>query len=379
MWLLHRFRSLLNAIQDVEEFLTSKDISEDQQQKLSDIIDSCQGVIQDTQRTLEKYSPIKLPSGGIRRRTQRAWKQLTWDPGDIQGLRNRILSNVLLLNSFSHSFTRDKLVGLVKGQDQLIRRQEQQHHQKVLDWLTPTDYATQQSDIISRRQAGTGQWLLESPKFQGWLTTKKEALFCPGIPGAGKTVFASIVIDQLCDTFFGNPSIGIYYIYCNFRRAEKQTLHDFMASLLKQLAYGQSSPQTIVRSLYDRHQERNTRPSIDVLRKTLYSVARTYSRVFVVVDALDECQKLDGSQSKLISELLSLRATVEANILMTSRIIPEIAARFSDAVRMEIRAHESDIDRYLDGNMSHLPGFVLRDPDLQLKIKEKIIKSVDGM
>jgi hypothetical protein len=34
----------------------------------------------------------------------------------------------------------------------------------MADWLTPIDYSTQKSDFISRRQEGTGEWLLDSDK-----------------------------------------------------------------------------------------------------------------------------------------------------------------------------------------------------------------------
>jgi hypothetical protein len=38
-----------------------------------------------------------------------------------------------------------------------------QHQSRtVLDWLTLVDYALRRSDFISRRQAGTGQWLIDS-------------------------------------------------------------------------------------------------------------------------------------------------------------------------------------------------------------------------
>jgi hypothetical protein len=90
--------------------------------------------------------------------------------------------------------------------------------QAILDWLTPIDYAAQQHDFISRRQAGSGQWLLESEEFQAWLNTDNQTLFCPGIPGAGKIILISIVVEELTTRFSNDPTIGIAYIYCNFRR-----------------------------------------------------------------------------------------------------------------------------------------------------------------
>jgi hypothetical protein len=64
--------------------------------------------------------------------------------------------------------TKDGVERLHKRQDTRERHEEDQ---AILDWLTPVDYAPQQSDFISRRQTGTGQWLLDSAEFQAWLTT----------------------------------------------------------------------------------------------------------------------------------------------------------------------------------------------------------------
>lgn len=46
---------------------------------------------------------------------------------------------------------------------------------------------------------------------------------------------------------------------------------------------------------------------------------------------------------------------------------------------LEIRASDQDVKRYLDGHISQLPGYVLRNSELQDGIKSHIIKAVDGM
>jgi hypothetical protein len=93
---------------------------------------------------------------------------------------------------------------------------------KVLDWLTLVDYGPQQTDYLKRRQPGTGQWLLDSPKFQTWLNIENQTLFCPGIPGSGKTILTSIIVEELSRRFSNDPTIGIMYIYCNFRRQDQR-------------------------------------------------------------------------------------------------------------------------------------------------------------
>jgi NACHT domain len=300
------------------------------------------------------------------------WKQLTWEPDDIRELRSRITSNVTLLNSFSEQYTRDNVIKLVKHQYDQERRE-------ILDWLTPIDYAPQQSDFINRRQTGTGQWLLHSKEYQAWQKTDNQTMLCPGIPGAGKTILTSIVVDDLSTRFLTSSSVGIAYIYCNLRRQEEQKIDDLLTSLLKQLSEKQYPLPASVIDLFSQYKSKQTRPSLDQFSKALQSVAATYSRTFIIIDALDECQIPDGSQSRLLEEIFNLQSRSKANIFATSRFIPEITEKYKWTVPLEIRASEEDVRKYLDGNMFRLPGFVCRNPDLQEEIKTAIVQSVQGM
>jgi hypothetical protein len=250
---------------------------------------------------------------------------------------------------------------------------------EILNWLTPIDYAPQQSDFISKRQEGTGQWLLYSDEFQAWLNTSKQTLFCPGMPGAGKTIITSIVVQFLWTKFQNDASIGIAYVYCSFRRQQEQKPIDLLASLLKQLVQEQPSVPKSLNSLYEYYKNRRTRPSFDEVSKVLRSVVADYFRVFIIVDALDECQISDGGCMRLLSEIFNLQAKTRASLFATSRFIPEIMREFEGSVSLEIRATNEDVQRYLDGHMSQLPSFVLRSPELQGEIKTEIEKAVDGM
>ena len=258
-------------------------------------------------------------------------------------------------------------------------RQRHEEHQVILDWLTPIDYALQQSDFISRRQEGTGQWLLNSNKFQEWVNQSKQTLFCPGIPGAGKTILTSIVIDCLRKRFQNDSTIGIAYIYCNYRRQQEQRPTDLLASLLKQLVQEHPSVPESVKSLYECHKGKRTRPSFEEISKVLHLVATGYYRVFIIIDALDECQVSDGGRRKFLSEIFSFQAKTGINLFTTSRFILEIEKEFEECISLEIRASDEDVRRYLDGHMLQLPSFVLRSPDLQEEIKTEIAEAVDGM
>jgi hypothetical protein len=259
--------------------------------------------------------------------------------------------------------------------DRLHDRQDREYRQVILDWLTPIDYAHQQSDFISRRQEGTGQWLLNSDIFKNWVSQSEQPLFCPGIPGAGKTMITSIIVEHLWTEFQNDIGIGIAYIYCNYRRQQEQKPVDLLESLLKQLVQKQHSMPETIKSLYERHNDIRTRPSLEEISEVLRSVVGNYSRVFIIIDALDECQ----NPRRLLSEIFSLQVKTEVNLFVTSRFIPVIMKEFERSMFLEIRASDEDVLRYLDGHMPQLPSIVYRNPRLQEEVKSTIVKAVDGM
>jgi len=369
---LERVRSLTIILDDVEILLSEQEFTEAQEKNLRTVADNCRCVLENTQNTLNKYSSLESRGKSIGSTTKRVWNRLKWEPDDIRDLRARVTSNITLLNAFVEGYTRDNVV-------KLVRRQDQQDYQEILDWLTIIDHAAQQSDFIRRRQAETGLWLLDSPEYKQWIATDGKTLFCPGFPGVGKTILTSVVVESLYDSFSHNSSIGICYFYFDYRRKEEHNLDNIMLSILKQLAQRQPFLDQSVKDLYKKCQEKRTRPSLDEVRKALYSMAASYSKTFVVIDALDECQSVDGSRAKFISELLDFQTMFGANILATSRFIPEISDRFRGSKWQEIRAHQSDIEKYLDSNMPYLPGCVSNNINLQKEIKENIIECVDGM
>ncbi|KAH8884964.1 purine and uridine phosphorylase [Thozetella sp. PMI_491] len=246
---------------------------------------------------------------------------------------------------------------------------------EILDWLTTANYGARQSDNFARHRPGTGRWLLESSEFQDWLATNERTLFCPGIPGAGKTILASIVVNYLNTWFQNDATTGIAYVYCNFQRRDEQSPRHLLASILKQLAESQPSLPRRLRDLFNLHKDKRTRPSLDEISGVLESVAAAYSKVFVVVDALDECQASD--RFRFLSGLFELQKLHKINILATSRFIPEIVGHFTASTSLEIRAHADDVREYLDGEISQSTHKLLQM--YREEIKTKITEVAQGM
>ncbi|KAK3369418.1 ankyrin repeat-containing domain protein [Lasiosphaeria ovina] len=260
-------------------------------------------------------------------------------------------------------------------------REAAEERSRVLDWVTTTDFALRQSDLSARRQAGTGQWLPQSAEFRTWIQAKGQTLFCPGIPGAGKSILTSAVVDELVahsQEAENKGSIGVAYIYCNFRRQDKA--EELLASLVRQLAQGQPSIPGVIRSLYARLSGKLMRPSFDDFSAALRSVISLYAKAFIVVDVLDECPISESCRSRFISEIMDLQSHTGANVFTTSRFIPEITQIFQDtATVLEIRARDEDVRKYLASRMFCLPPFVGSRAELQEEIITEITKAADGM
>ena len=276
------------------------------------------------------------------------------------------------------SFVHKAIPALETGVDAIQQDQNRQRHHTITDWISSADFPAQQSDFIARRQEGTGLWFINSPQFAEWLHGSNQTLFCPGIPGAGKTMMAAITIDYLCKTVQSND-VGVTYIYCNYKTQTDQSTTNLLAAILKQLMQDRPSIAEPVTRLYDCHVNQKSRPSLEEIVNALKSVLTAYSKVYLVVDALDECTDQDGTRSRFLAKLRDLQSKVDLHLMTTSRFIPDIVQEFKLAPMLEVRASESDVRHFVVGQIYRLPKCIQRDDELQAFVQEKIVKAVDGM
>ncbi|KAL7907040.1 ankyrin repeat-containing domain protein [Trichoderma velutinum] len=256
-----------------------------------------------------------------------------------------------------------------------------QNDEKILEWLSPIDYGAEHSDTLKRWQPGTGQWFLDSAEFKQFIETNKQMIFCSGIPGSGKTVMAAAVIDYLHKQFSKDSRVGMAYIYFNFKKSNEQTPEAVFSSLLKQLVRQQPYLSDNVKLLYETHTKNKTRPSLTEIIKAFQEAVEAYLKVFVVIDAIDECATLDDCREIILSKIFACAAAPNLKLFTTSRHIPEISDRFQSALHLEIGATESDIRRYIDSRLAKLPptSFISQNKNLQEEIKIRINAVVSKM
>ena len=262
--------------------------------------------------------------------------------------------------------------------EQLKSYHDEQKHRIILEWLSSTNFLAYQDGIRRGCQKGTGQWFVDSREFQLWLDGREPTLFCPGMPGAGKTAITSIVIDNLHKRFSHDPKVAVTFLYFNYKRPREQTIENLLASLLKQVLLARSDLPTEVETLYKFHSRNGTRPTVAELLDTLRVATRGFSRYFVLLDALDECRDR-RIVINVLEELLTLQNYQPISLLATSRSIPELLAIFPKKSTIKIRAKDEDVRLFLEAQMTSLPSSIRRNITLRETIKSEIIAAVDGM
>ncbi|KAF1939264.1 hypothetical protein EJ02DRAFT_446309 [Clathrospora elynae] len=319
----------------------------------------------------------RMTNGG---RLKKASEALIWKfkKEEIAGILDRI-ERLKLLVEIALQMDHFKLSQAIRNDTSVVRKNlDDVEHRRLLEWISQTDYPAQQSDIIKRRQEGTGQWFLDATQVARWLSEAKGTLFCPGIPGAGKTMVAAIAIDHLLKSA-QNSSHGVAYVYCNYKAQAEQSASSMLAAILKQLVQGRPSTVEPVERLHKQHAKQRTRPSPDEIYSALRDVLAHYSTVHIVIDALDECQNSDGTRMQFLTKIRDLQAGQDICLMATSRFIPEIVDAFREASTLEVRANRDDVKRFVAGQICRLPVCIRRDPVLQEIVQEKIVEAVDGM
>ncbi|KAH6901147.1 ankyrin repeat-containing domain protein [Coprinopsis sp. MPI-PUGE-AT-0042] len=179
---------------------------------------------------------------------------------------------------------------------------------------------------VGKATEGTGPCFLEWKEFQTWLGPRSslKTMWGTGIPGAGKTIFASIALRE-AELFAdrSEDSICVAYIYFRYSDHTNATVKDFLAVLVKQTIERHPRYLPFLRTLYNRHIREGTQPSESELLHLLRLFTVLIEATFYFLDALDEAPP--GVQLDLLEKLSSLNV----KLFITSRPSPHLGSSFS--------------------------------------------------
>ena len=186
---------------------------------------------------------------------------------------------------------------------------------------------------------------------------------------------------------------SIAYFYFDFRDADKQSLHNLVASLLSQLSASSDPHCDVLSRLYLDHERGNKQPSDSVLAKCLKDILTLpgQRQIYLIMDAVDECPNNSGIPTpreqvlQLIQELVELRLP-HLHICVTSR--PEIDIRnvLDPLTSLKVSLHDQtgqkeDIAEYIrsvvySDSESIMKRWRLEDKEL---VVETLSKRANGM
>ncbi|KAK3178595.1 hypothetical protein OEA41_000732 [Lepraria neglecta] len=247
---------------------------------------------------------------------------------------------------------------------------------RVSEWLSPLDFRKHHASASEARAEGTGRWFLDSSEYTRWREDTHETLFCPGIPGAGKTIIASLVIDDLRKECFPGDTATVY-AYCYNKERSQQSMPNSLGGLLKQLLQARNSVPENVEARYEKHRGGYSRTTQIELSSLLRVELRRYRKAFIIIDALDQYSKSDNERDSLLAELQALKSVT--NMMLTYRIVSPFVDAFQSAIRVPITANNHDVRRFLERQIPILPECVKSSLGLQELIAHTITELVEGM
>ena len=158
-----------------------------------------------------------------------------------------------------------------------------------------------------------------------------------------------------------------------------QTTSNLIACLARQvIGHPVRLPQQLL-NLYGDLALHKRRPGLEELKTLLVSLYNEHERVFVLVDALDECEAIQERRHFL--PLLESLPRGSTRLFVTSRLNNEdIHGVFEDALQVRISAPDSDVERYIKETMTVRKDFISRlTPELTYQIVTTVSAKASGM
>ncbi|KAK4182866.1 ankyrin repeat protein [Podospora australis] len=194
----------------------------------------------------------------------------------------------------------------------------------VVTRLDTTDYAAHRArNPVAIR--GTCQWVVEHPKFEGWLSSSETPLlWISGDPGCGKSVLASFLVERLTE-MSKTTRLNVCYFFCKADDLAQSNPVRAIQSLLHQLLTQRSGLVTTA-DYYLRKDNLNLEDINNLWSMLVLLADRDINRrTICILDGIDECEPKSRKQllGAISGFLHSEGLTVESQATNSSAIIEE--------------------------------------------------------
>lgn len=297
-------------------------------------------------------------------------------------LDTAVESKKLLVGLRRQATAQEESLAQVSAQNQrILDVQQSDEHRKIAAWLSAPDPWVNHESARRRHEAQTGDWLLQSDRYQRWKSGDHGPLWVYGKAGCGKTVLCSTIIEDVKRYCESKPSTEYSVFYFTFSDEHKQSDGDLLRSLVAQLGWREPSMSMLRHAYGSPHR---SIPSTDELQKILLVSIRLCERVFLLMDAIDECpEDRDVRQSVLDRVERLTQGAPNLQIFVTSRELPAfrepMVALGFECVRIATSAVDADIRTYVANELSRHRSFRRFGPATLDLIKNTILRKANGM
>lgn len=191
-----------------------------------------------------------------------------------------------------------------------------------------------------------------------------------------------LISSAVIDHFQGQAKVmryGVAYIYFDYNEQDQQMSVHVLASLVKQLTYQTLQLPVEIEQLHDTSQHDGKRPTLEELYVALLVAFKSFSRVFLIFDALDE---YNPEQRKELLPLMHRMGKDGASLFLTSRDYPE-DIRFSlcDVPQIKISVAADDIKCYIREKIQKNPRAkrLIQQGDCEDRIISELTECAEGM
>lgn len=253
--------------------------------------------------------------------------------------------------------------------------------------LYKVDYEAHLEEALAKRYSNTAEWIFEDPTYREWKESQRsQALWLTGEVGSGKTVTAASLIDQLQRDCSAHATPGnkptMFYFFCDSKEAAKSDPSNVLTAFLGQLLNQKASfGHEIAKSTNNADKSFSFTP--EKTTKILHRILSKIPKVFIVLDAIDEC---NGEKAKLLEHLFGLAKYARCiKLLVTSRPHPGLpldqVSRRYQVTQMSLVEDRimTDINKFISGQMRELPSIANISEDLRKRLRETILDQAGGM
>ncbi|VUC35027.1 unnamed protein product [Clonostachys rosea] len=240
---------------------------------------------------------------------------------------------------------------------------------KVRDWLQPTDYLADSGEFrrhLLSQAPGTGLWICETDAYRKWHDSLDHgSLWINGVPGAGKSVTASSIIQHLKTT---EDCPVLFFFFRNIVAANfspRGLLQDWLAQLLPYSPRLQVALRARIDTSLEDISDSNL---VELFTDGISCVPRLYC----VVDALDEMTAGNRAFLEHLNRLATYRPR-SLKLLMTSRPKQYLQSALRDSSIVHVSLQKKLVDRDILLYLNHRFDGVLSGQHLE---RDKIIDMV---